>query len=87
MKKFINYIIIFLFSFLMSNIVANNVSSIKIEGFHIHHWMWGLVILLLLINKKEKKKKNVINSNKDYLIAIFLGIVMEGLSYSDRFIV
>ena len=79
--------ILYIISFIMSKIVANNVSSIKIKGFHIHHWMWGLVILSLLINKKEKKKNNVINSNKEYLIAIFLGIVMEGLSYSDRFIV
>ena len=59
MKKAINYIIIFLFSFLMSKIVANNVNSIIINDFHIHHWIWGLVLLIIAIISK-----------KDYLIAI-----------------
>lgn len=65
-------VIISIFS---SNIIAKNFKSIYINNLHIHHWMWGLIGLIISFIYKNK-----------YITAVLLGIVLEGLSYNDRFV-
>lgn len=67
------YYLIYIFSFIYSRIVAKNIKSIYINNKHIHHWIWGSILLILFYKNK-------------LMVSILLGIVMEGLSYNDRFV-
>ena len=70
------YILIFIISFLSSKIIAYSCNSILINKYHIHHWMWALVIIFIPI----------IYRNLWFTILI-LGILIEGLTYKDRFLI
>ena len=71
----IDIIFIVIISIFSSNIIAKNFNSLYINDLHIHHWMWGLVGLIISFIYKNK-----------YITAVLLGIVLEGLSYNDRFV-
>ena len=72
----IPYVLIFIISFLASKIIAYSCKSIFFNKYHIHHWMWALVIILIPI----------IYRNLWFTILI-LGILVEGLTYNDRFVI
>jgi hypothetical protein len=65
-----------LISILFTNIIAKNFKSLYMKNHHIHHWMWGLIGLIISYISKLKN-----------LTYIFFGIVLEGLSYNDRFVI
>jgi hypothetical protein len=49
------------------------VGNIKV---HIHHWIWASVILIVFILLKFQNY---------FLMGILVGIMIQGLSYTDRF--
>ena len=72
----IEIILTIVFSIIWSNYVAKNCKSLHLNNKHIHHWMWGSIGLLISFFYKLK-----------FTSAVFLGIVLEGLSYNDRFVI
>ena len=46
------------------------------HAYHIHHWIWGTILLII----------SLIYGNI-WFSTILLGIVVEGLLYSDRFVI
>jgi hypothetical protein len=71
----LDVIFIIVISILTSKFVAKNFESIYVNNIHIHHWMWGLIGLIISFIYKYK-----------YTSAVLLGIILEGLSYNDRFV-
>jgi hypothetical protein len=49
----------------------------KIEkAYHIHHWMWAILITIILFL-----------FDYSYYSMFFLGITLQGLTYEDRFMI
>lgn len=71
----LDLIFVIVISIITSKLVAKNFESIYVNNIHIHHWIWGLIGLIISLIYKYK-----------YTSAVLLGIVLEGLSYNDRFV-
>ena len=72
----INITLLFIFSLLTSTLIAHTNKSLYISKYHIHHWIWGTILLII----------SLIYGNI-WFSTILLGIVVEGLLYSDRFVI
>ena len=68
--------ILLLISILLTTLISLNFKSIYITNYHIHHWIWGLILYILSLFYD-----NV------YISTIFLGITAQGLLYKDKFVI
>ena len=68
--------ILLLISILFTTLISQNFKSLYINNYHIHHWMWALILYIISLFYK-----NV------YISTIFLGITAQGLLYKDKFVI
>lgn len=69
----IEYSIGLILGYSIAKYLTPKVPSIIVGKYHIHHWIWSLVILLVLLNTETF----------DGLNGFVTGICLEGLSYKN----
>ena len=68
--------LLLIFSILCTTLIAHNFKSIHINNYHIHHWIWGIILYIISLFY-----------NNIYISTIFLGVTAQGLLYKDKFVI
>ena len=68
--------LLLLISISFTTLISIHFKSIYINNYHIHHWIWGLILYIISLFYD-----NV------YISTIFLGITSQGLLYKDKFVI
>lgn len=53
--------------------------SLHFDGYHIHHWLIGIIILIIFELFQDSIIKNIIQGSA-------LSFILDGLLFSDRFV-